>query len=414
MTTSHTRKALSASIIVGAVLSASLSAAPALAAPDQGGVIPQDGPEQGGVIPDSPPPAAPAPAPAAPSSPPPVTYEPGPGLVPAPQMEAPYQPAPSNPTYPNAYSPALPAAPLAPKRVPPVRPKAPAPGTLRIGNWVTPVKSLPREIQANPRAIVSANEWAAYTEAKIAQGLISVGVPPDEASRRAAATVIGVVLGGTGGALAAGVPAAMVGAAGGALIGGIAGTAIGTAIQPGAGTAVGLAAGVTGGAALGAAVLGVPAAAAGALAGGTVGGLIAYTFGAGDPGAHSKQPQLPWQQPSQPPSTTTPAAPNAGPIVFQVHLPAPAAKSAGLPAVDYSVTARGDVTGSAQVGGQSYTATLPAAAAKPAYDALGPSGQRQAQQLTQRATQQLQHLVPGVKVTIPPLPAPPKPKGRNR
>ena len=61
------------------------------------------------------------------------------------------------------------------------------------------------------RQRVSINEWSAYGEAKIAQGLISVGVPEDEASRQAAATIIGVALGGTAGAAAAGIPAAVVG-----------------------------------------------------------------------------------------------------------------------------------------------------------------------------------------------------------
>ncbi|WP_245549922.1 hypothetical protein [Gordonia effusa] len=257
---------------------------------------------------------------------------------------------------------------------------------------------------------VSINEWAAYGEAKIAQGLISIGVPRDEASRRAAATIIGVALGGATGAVAAGVPAAVVGGLIGAPVGGIAGGItggiIGSTMPPfgaftGPGVGIGIAAGIPLGAAAGAALLGVPAAVAGAVAGGAIGGLLAYTLGAGDPGAHIKQPPLPGQQgKNQQPPSELPH--DHGPTVFQVNVPANKARALGLPPVHYSVNVNGDAHASIQLGKQTLQATIPGDVARAPYRALGAAGpqvERTVQHATRQATDTIQKALPGVNVT---------------
>lgn len=418
---SASRRAIAASVTAAALAGAVLSTAPALADPEQGGVIPQGGPEQGGVVPESPqggsqggvtPAPAPAPAPTAP------TYNPGPGSIPSPPQEAPYQPSTYNPgyqqpNYPSTYNP-VPTGPITPpKPTAPVRPIAPPPQKLRIGNYVT---DIPKWM--NKRDATSINEWAAYGEAKIAQGLISIGVPKDQASRQAAATIIGVALGGATGATVAGVPAAVVGGVGGAVVGGVAGGIIGGVVgsgvppfglNTGPGVAIGVAAGIPLGAAAGAALLGIPAAVAGAVVGGTIGGVAAWTLGAGDPGANPKRPTLPGQPNPDDPQQANPAPgqqppaqqQDPGPAVMRVNLPASEAQKSGLPAVDYQVNVRGDVNASVTVGAQTVRAEIPAEIAKPAYNALGPQGQQAAATLTQQATTALERAVPGMKVQLP-------------
>ncbi|WP_237422006.1 hypothetical protein [Gordonia sp. SID5947] len=223
------RKLLAALLVGGTLTGATLVAAPA-GAIEQGGADPdgpsQSGPMQGGVDPEGPQaPSAPAPAPQPQPEAPSYTPGPGPGVIPAPPQEAPYQPYEpptyysepnySQPNYDTTYTP-TPSRPYTlPRPTAPVRPIAPPPKTLRVGNVVVKEEQLKRDAPwLSDRQRNSINDWAAYGESKIAQGLISVGVPEDEASRQAAATIIGVVLGGTTGAAAVGIPAAVVGGIG--------------------------------------------------------------------------------------------------------------------------------------------------------------------------------------------------------
>ena len=83
---------------------------------------------------------------------------------------------------------------------------------------------------------------------------------------------------------------------------------------------------------------------------------------------------------------------------MRVNIPATEAKKAGLPAVDYQVNMRGDVHASVTVGNQTVQGEIPAAVAKPAYDALGAQGQQVAQDLTRRGTEALKNAVPGARV----------------
>nr|WP_051997967.1 hypothetical protein [Gordonia otitidis] len=375
-------------------------------APQQGGTAPTDtAPQQGGTAP------TPAPEPSEPSAP---AYVPGPGSIPAPPQEAPYQPytaAPqyeesgySDPGYSTYYSP-VPDAPLqAPKPVAPVRPIAPPPNKIRVGNFVT---DIPKGM--SNKDVNSINAWSAYGEAKIAQNLIALGVPKDKASRQAAATIIGVALGGATGAAVGAVPGAIAGVLPGAIVGAGAGAGIGFVVGGGlispptaatstaGGALIGLGVGAVGGAAAGA----LGGAALGATIGGTIGGIAAYTLGAGDPGAH---PQEPWKldengNPRQP-KHAKPAPVDPSVNQFELSVPAEAASKKGLPSVDYVVNYRGDVT--VKVGAQ--TAKWSAEQAQAPYKALGPLGAQLEQhfrEMTKQMTGDLDAQVPGSEVVWP-------------
>ncbi|MCX2966261.1 hypothetical protein [Gordonia aquimaris] len=413
-----------AALMVSGSFSATLLVDSPAAAYEQGGVDQgeaDDGFEQGGVggggeevAPLVTPPQPPQ------QTPPSYSYNPGPGAIPAPPQEAPYRPytAPqvdTEPTYERAYNPAPPRAYTLPRPVAPVRPIAPPPKTLRVGNFLVDEDQLKRDAPwLSDRQRVSINEWAAFGEAKIAQGLISVGVPEDEASRQAAATIIGVALGGTAGAAALGVPAAVTGGVGGALIGTGVGAAIGSTIVvpfPGANTGPGAAIGAAAGAAIGAAALGIPAAVIGGVAGGTAGGLLAHALGAGDPGANPRQPGLPGQpdpnrSTPQPPRPQPEPLPNPGANQFEVHLPADQAAKAGLPAVHYQVNVDGDVNAEATIAGQTYTANWTAEQADAPYKALGGAADQVKKTVTDAAvdlSRQAEKAIPGLTVTFPQL-----------
>ncbi|MFT4398068.1 hypothetical protein ACLTEW_24395 [Gordonia lacunae] len=409
-----------AALMVGGSLSATLLVDSPATAYEQGGVgqdDSDDGFTQGGVGgggEDTPPTVTP------PQTPPTYDYNPGPGAVPAPPREAPYRPYTdpqvyNEPTYERAYNPAPPRAYTLPRPVAPVRPIAPPPKTLRVGNFLVEEDQLKRDAPwLTDRQRVSINEWAAFGEAKIAQGLISVGVPEDEASRQAAATIIGVALGGTAGAVALGVPAAVTGGVGGAIIGTGVGAAIGWAVPapfPGANVGPGAAIGAAAGAAIGAAALGIPAAVLGGVAGGTAGGLLAHALGAGDPGANPRHPGLPDpnRREPQPPRPQPEPLPNPGANQFELHLPADQAAKAGLPAVHYQVNVGGDVNAEAALGGQTYTANWTAEQAEAPYKALGGAAdqvKKTVTDVTRQATDQLRAAVPGLEVTWPQLSAP--------
>lgn len=409
------RRALRATIastaVAASLAGAVLSAAPALADPEQGGVIPESTPDQGGVTPEAPP-VAPAPVAPPPQAPP--SYDPGPGVIPAPPQEAPYQPyvepqVYNEPTYDQAYNPAPPRAYTLPRPVAPVRPIAPPPKTLRVGNIVVEEDQLKRDAPwLTDRQRNSINAWSAYGEAKIAQGLISVGVPEDEASRQAAATIIGVALGGTAGAAAAGIPAAVVGGLGGAAIGAGIGFGVGSFPVPGPQTGYTTAVGAGIGAAAGAALLGIPAAIAGGVVGGVAGGAIAHALGAGDPGARPDRPRLPGEpepvrpQPRKPQQQVV--IDNPGANQFEVHLPADQAAKAGLPAVHYQVNMRGDVNAQVNVGGRNLEANWSGEQARAPYAALGAAkdqAEKTVNQWTRQASDQLKQVVPGIDVAWP-------------
>lgn len=399
--TSH--RMIAAAVVAG-TLATGFAAGPALAEPEQGGTG-QSTPEQGGTTST---PQAPEQGGTSTPAPTPRVTEPGPGFIPSPPQEAPYQPyvAPqtySEPTYERPYTPTPPQAFTAPKPTRPVAPIAPPPEMMRVGNYVVPVEDVKKQVPGITQAqINSINEWSAYGEAKIAQGLISVGVPEDEASRQAAATIIGVMGGGTAGALVLGVPAAVVGGLGGAAIGAGIGFGVGSFPAPGPQTPGAVAIGAGIGAAAGAAALGIPAAVVGGVAGGTVGGLLAHALGAGDPGANPAQPRLPGQPAPQP--RTAPQSAPTGPNQFEVRLAAPDAARAGLPAVDYQVNVRGDVSASVDVAGQTVRAGWSGEQAQAPYNALGAGGakaQETVRQWTEQATDQLSKAVPGLRVAWP-------------
>ncbi len=406
-----TSAALVASITTG------VGAGMAQAAPEQGGTSPSDtAPQQGGTTPASPSTGTPEQGGTTPTPEPvPVepVYTPGPGSIPGPPQEAPYQPyvAPSvytAPTYEDDYE-VTPIQTLnAPRPAAPVRPIAPPPEKIRVGNFITDIPEGMSDKDVN-----SINAWAAYGEAKIAQGLISMGVPADEASRQAASTIIGVVGGATAGAGAGALMAAPMGIVPGVVVGVPVGAAIGAVYNgvtfswmnaaPGFGTVawanmIGLGAlagagiGLLAGPVVGAGLFGAAGAIAGAVAGGTAGGALAYALGAGDPGAN---PEDPWKQGEAEPM------PNPDANQFQVNLPAEEAKQVGLPAANYTVNVRGDV--SVQVGDMKTGWTAEQAQAP--YNALGALAGSQVENAARTFVKdnapKLENLIPGVKVSWP-------------
>lgn len=352
------RRTIGAGVLVTTVGLTAIGAGVASADPSQGGITPNNNapsaPSQGGITP--------APAP-------------GPGVVPAPPADqGPYRQMPnylapgysgnsgdgndnSQPSYngPGYNGPSV-QKPIGPPSAAPVRPIAPPPGDVRIGLFVEKKPDwLPQPV-AN-----SINAYAAYSEAKISQAWRAGGAPPEDADRRAAAEVMGVVGGGALGATVAGVPAALVGGG----VGAVAGALIGGTVT--GGSPVGIGGGAAIGAGVGATVLGVPAALAGGTAGAVIGGVAGWALGAGDDKADPNR--VPWAPTS--PSQPAPAAPApSGPNQYELHLPAHAAQQAGLPPVDYVVRSNGDV--SANVGG--HQGGWSSQQANGAYTALGQAG----------------------------------------
>lgn len=434
------RKLIATLVVGGTLTGATLTTAPAWAI-EQGGADPDDstsqsGPSQGGADPGQPDPAPTTPAPETAPAP---SYNPGPGAIPGPPQEAPYQPytppvtytdpsysSPgySAPNYQDSYNPAPSRPYTLPRPTAPVRPIAPPPKTLRVGNIIVDEDQLKRDAPwLSDRQRNSINAWAAYGESKIAQGLISVGVPEDEASRQAAATIIGVAVGGTTGAIAVGVPAAVVGGVAGAGIGALAGLAVGSFPAPGPQTLPSVGAGAAIGAGVGAVGLGVAGATLGAIGGGLAGGLIAHTLGAGDPGANPTRPALPGEpdpnrKPERPgtPAPQPKPLPNPGGNQFEFHVPAAQAGKAGLPgngSVHYQVNVGGDVNAQASVGNQTVTANWSGQQAQAPYKALGNAAaqaQKTVTDVTRQATDQIEKVVPGAQALWPqehkPAPAP--------
>lgn len=413
-------------LVTSSVALGLLGQAPAaVAAPEQGGVTPS-GPQQGGVTPSQPDPQQGGVTPAPQTAPDDIS--PGsPGLVPAPPSgpAAPDTgpvPMVSPPSGPTVYSP-LPSAPLHSPKVTPDQPRPQwKPGTVTLGNYEWKIADLDprlrRIAEDNPRAVVSFNDWQAYGASQIARFLISVGVPKDEATRQAAAAIIGGVVGGAaGGAIAFTATAIVVGAVvipiatlAGAGIGAAVGAAIppqplqvlpGLAIGAGAGLATGV--GITLASALAAGV-------AGAIAAGTVGAAITWALGTGDPGKNLRAPNAPWS-PGQPGTPARPPLPNPGGNQFEVHVPAPTAERLGLPGtnVNYVVTSRGDVNVSGQVAGQRVSMGWTAEQAQGPIKALGPAAPVAAKAIndgTRAVADQVRRVAPGVNVQWPQLKAP--------
>ncbi|MEE4025095.1 hypothetical protein V1Y59_18570 [Gordonia sp. PKS22-38] len=388
-----TSAALAASIATG------MGAGLAYAVPEQGGTSPSV-PEQGGITPSQDPPVQGGTTPSPDVAP---VNVPGPGSLPAPPQEAPYQPyvEPSTytaPTYEDAYNP-VPERPLsAPKPSAPVRPIAPPPEKIRVGNFITDIPEGMSEKDVN-----SVNAWSAYGEAKIAQGLISVGVPADEASRQAASTIIGVMTGGTAGAVTLGIPAAAMGAVGGAVIGaGVGAIYNGVVFSPlvpgsalwwpmvGLGAAAGAGIGVAAGGAAGA----VAGGALGAALGGTAGGALAYALGAGDPGAN---PDAPWLD-----EQGREALPNPDANQFELKLSPEDAQKVGLPSIDYVVNSRGDV----QMSIAGFETGWSVEQAMAPYGVLGAGAADSARDATKQRTDQAQNSIPDLHVEWPQESAP--------
>ena len=90
---------------------------------------------------------------------------------------------------------------------------------------------------------------------------------------------------------------------------------------------------------------------------------------------------------------------NPGANQYEVHLPADQAAKAGLPAVHYQVNMRGDVNAQVNVGGRNLEANWSGEQARAPYAALGAAkdqAEKQVNQWTRQASDQLKQVVPGM------------------
>ncbi|MFD0925446.1 hypothetical protein [Williamsia deligens] len=324
-----------AGVVLAAAL-ASAAAGQAAAAPAPGTAPPGSAPPSNemapGIAPATP---APAPAPTAPQ---------GRSIIPAPTYDAPviYEDSPeyTPPVYSGAYNPVPPVI-TAPRRVAPVNPILPRPGTIKLGNFRAPQPAWLSDADAR-----NLNGQAATIEARTATYYESIGFPKDQAARTAASTTVGILVGGATGAAIGAVPGAIIGLPVGAGVGAIAGAITGGVISGGAlagpgagvGALVGLGVGPVAGAAGGGAL--------GALIGGGIGGAIGYAVGAGDPGGDPNAPL--GGATNEDPRKSKPAPPNPDANQYELHL-----DRKGLPGggkIDYVVAKNGDVRGQVAVG----------------------------------------------------------------
>jgi hypothetical protein len=276
---------------------------------------------------------------------------------------------------------------------------APKPRTFRAGNIVIPEKDI-ANFPNKHKTIDWANGWTAFTEQQIANHLIKIGVPRDEASRQAAAAVVGAVAGGAiGGTVAFTATTVIVGTFSvpiGAGIGAGIGSTMANPISILGGAGLGALAG--GGVALGA---GVAAGTAGAALGAAVGGAAGWLLGAGDPGATAKKPDnaLPEQGGKH---RKAEPLPNPSGNQYELHVDAPTAKKVGLPPVDYVVTQRGDVdisVGDTQIGWTGEQAQAPIRA----LGAAAPAAERAINDTVRTVSDGVSKAVDGLTVNWPQL-----------
>lgn len=397
---------LASSMLVGGTLTAgAVSAAPQQgginapepSAPQQGGINPTPAPpqQQGGITPTQPEPAAP--------TPPAPSYNPGPmGLPSAPSAPPSAHVAPDAPTYEGNYNP-VPVAPIhAPNpSAPKVKRIAPKPKTLRIGNFEEKVDNLP-DFPNKTRTIDWANGWSSYGEQEIANFLISIGIPPDQATRQAAATIAGAAAGGAlGGTIGFTTTTIFVGTFTvpiGAGVGALLGSTMGNPVSILGGAGLGAAAGA--GVAVG---TGVAVGSVTAIIGALIGGGLGYALGTGDPGGKVKRPNdnLP-QQDAPGKHRKVEPLPNPDGNQFEVRLAKDDAAKAGLPPVDYVVSQRGDVTldvAGTEVNWSAEQAQAPIKALGPA----APVAEKVINDVTRTVTTEAQKAISGLQVTWPQL-----------
>ncbi|WP_052362789.1 hypothetical protein [Gordonia alkanivorans] len=409
--TTTTRASRVATAAMAVAVAASLGAGVANAVPEQGGTNPGSGPEQGGTNPGGSGPeqggTAPTPAP---------NWS-GPGTIPDPPSEAPPVAWSPPPVYNTPYTPrSVPIAPIVVRPAPPVNPIKPPPDMIRVGNFITDIP--PGMSDSDVRSV---NRWAAYGEAKIAQALISSGVPEDEATRQAAATIIGVGLGGAAGATMVGLPAAGIGIAIGAPVGAIIGGVLGAGgiapvtatlvpflgpaaavVGPPVAVAGGAAIGALAGGAIGGGLLGAAGAIIGAALGGTAGGAVAFTLGAGDPSSTPGSPTDPGDRENDPGYTLP--VPNAEADQYVLVVGNEEQKLPGGTSARYVVTKSGDVKGSVTVNGTEMPFGWSAAQADAPFQQLGFFSQTSRDAATSWAYttgRQLIPQIPGLAISFP-------------
>lgn len=392
---SRRRRAVAAAVAVAAVISCGSATAFADEPGGQGGVSapPSEGPGQGGVSPAP----EPTPAPTPPVETAPPVLDDGPGSVPDPVWSPSAPPVVqgqgwTEPVYPQAYSPGPPlGAWHAPVETKPVTPVLPKPGYVMLGH-----KTEPQPDWLSDSDTRSWNRWNAKWTADIATQLISVGVPEDEASRQAAAIMVGIAAGSVTGFMFTGPLAAVVLGATGALGGLLVGTAVAPFVPPPVtpfAPLIGAGAGGAAGVATGLLVVG----GAGAIAGGAIGGLLGWLFGAGDPGASADAPPAPGTPESE---LSEPEPPNPEANQYELN-------AEGLPgngSVSYVVDSAGDVSGDVSVGPVSVPLEWSAEQADAPFKAAGflaQTARDTVADVTAQVSEQVEKAIPGVRVEFP-------------
>lgn len=383
-----------AGVVLAAAL-ASAAAGQAIAAPAPG-TAPPSNEMAPGTAPESAPGTAPGTAPATPTPqpPPPPARN---SIIPAPTYDAPviYEDSPgyTPPVYSGAYNP-IPPMLTAPRRVAPVNPILPRPGTIKLGNFRAPQPAWLSDADAR-----NLNGQAATIEARVATYYESIGFPKDQAARTAASTTLGILAGGATGAVIGAIPGAIVGLPVGAGVGAVAGLiTAGVVSAPtggttfpviagpfaGTGALIGLGVGPVAGAAGGAVV--------GAAIGGTIGGAIGYAVGAGDPGGNPNAPL--GGATNEDPSKSKPAPPNPDANQYELH----------GNGVDYVVAKNGDVSGSVKVGGATVPISIGHDAADAPYKAAGVFAQTARDSVTAAVVnfgKEAQKAFPGLQIEYP-------------
>ncbi|WP_299569542.1 hypothetical protein [uncultured Williamsia sp.] len=392
-----------AGVVLAAAL-ASAAAGQAIAAPAPG-TAPPSNEMAPGTAPESAPGTAPGTAPATPTPqpPPPPARN---SIIPAPTYDAPviYEDSPgyTPPVYSGTYNP-IPPQITAPRRVAPVNPILPRPGTIKLGNFRAPQPGWLSDADAR-----NLNGQAATIEARVATYYESIGFPKDQAARTAASTTLGILVGGATGAAIGAVPGAIIGLPVGAGVGAITGLITGatlgavggTVVAPGPGSAAGAAALAGPGAGIGAlvglgvgpVVGGLGGAALGGLIGGGIGGAIGYAVGAGDPGGNPNAPI--GGATNEDPRKSKPAPPNPDANQYELH-------GRGI---DYVVAKNGDVSGSVKLGAANIPISIDHDAADAPYKAAGVFAQTARDSVTAAVVnfgKEAQKAFPGLKIDYP-------------
>ncbi|WP_213251120.1 hypothetical protein [Gordonia pseudamarae] len=275
---------------------------------------------------------------------------------------------------------------------------------LRIGDIVIDEDKVP-DFPNKKAGINSANEWSAYAEQEIAQGLVNMGVPKDEATRRAASAVVGMAAGGATGFAVGFTPTAIVAGPVSIVIGlaqasGVFGPvpAMLAPAAPVIGAGISVGAGV---------LTGVP--------GAVIGGVLGTALGGGDLDSQLTRPDgTPWAPKHRKDKDEKSAPADTDTTGGQVTETATDTTSSGQfsvrtvpvnptqPALDYTVSDAGDVSASVTVAGREVKVGWTAEQAKAPLDPIKtviPDVEQRINKGVQDLSRQAEKIIPGLQVS---------------